>query len=224
MKFYNLNMAQISNIRVNEQTRKELEGVLRQIKIAASKLGEFQDENPDLDLVSAGSHRCPHCGSALQSVGWETCPSCGKTIAWASTPPLRYAGTRLPTGHVYASTISGACKPEDIDRLSAYYKLRSVTANLERDFVIKKLANEKKKSNCFVATACFDNEDHPTVAALRNFRDESLACSTSGKAFIAWYYRNGPTLAKFVKAVPIVRIPLRLILTGFVRIIRSARK
>jgi len=51
---------------------------------------------------------------------------------------------------------------------------------------------------CFVATACFVDENHPTVESLRNFRDEVLSGSNFGRQFIAFYYINGPKMANLV--------------------------
>tara|TARA_B100000686_G_C16643295_1_gene891369 strand:- start:205 stop:906 length:702 start_codon:yes stop_codon:yes gene_type:complete len=232
MKFIAIKMDELEKLAVNKETRRELEALLWQIQRAASKLGEFQDANPDLDLVSAGANRCPHCGVPLQNIGGEACRSCREEISWASTPPLRHAFTRIPSGHVYKEYLAGPCKPENIDRFTEYYKLRAVTAQLERDYVIKssgypkfykKWEFYKKRGNCFVATACFGNEDHPTVTALRRFRDEKLAYSRSGQAFIVWYYRNGPSLARVVEVFPILRMPLRLILNVLAWIIGSAK-
>jgi len=211
MKFHDQNLANLNNLRVKKEIKAELYAILTQLKSAALKLGEFQDAHPHVDLVSAGSHLCPHCGSQLTKVGWGTCSSCSKDIAWAKTPPLRHAGTRLPNGHVYQSELVGACKPEHLDDLGEYYRLRAVTAQLERDYVIKQLSNERK-AGCFIATACFGDENHPTVIALRLFRDEKLSQSKLGNTFIDWYYRNGPHLAKIVNVFPFLGSPLRLLL------------
>ena len=54
---------------------------------------------------------------------------------------------------------------------------------------------------CFVATVAF-GEDAPELDTLRAFRDQVLATSAPGRAFIAWYYRRGPALADFVSEHP----------------------
>jgi hypothetical protein len=51
---------------------------------------------------------------------------------------------------------------------------------------------------CFVATATYGNYDHPFVRILRNFRDDTLAHSSWGRGFIAWYYDHSPALAAFI--------------------------
>ena len=70
-------------------------------------------------------------------------------------------------------------------------------------------------SFCFVATACFGNAD-PRTNTLRAWRDETLKKSSAGRRFVAWYYRNGPTLARFLGSHPVSRELTRAGLTCFV--------
>ena len=48
---------------------------------------------------------------------------------------------------------------------------------------------------CFIATAVYGDLNHPQVVTLRRFRDQELARTLWGRAFIRWYYRFGPVLA-----------------------------
>jgi hypothetical protein len=57
---------------------------------------------------------------------------------------------------------------------------------------------------CFVATVAF-GEGAPELDALRGFRDRVLTRSGAGRAFIEWYYREGPALAREVQARPRLR-------------------
>jgi hypothetical protein len=66
---------------------------------------------------------------------------------------------------------------------------------------------------CFVATACFGNHQHPTVVALQSFRDAVLLHSIAGRVFVATYYRVGPTLAKTLDRMPVLKPFLRKFLT-----------
>lgn len=54
--------------------------------------------------------------------------------------------------------------------------------------------------SCYIATAAYGSYDHPDVIQLRIFRDRVLARSQGGKAFIRFYYRVGPSLARSVWA------------------------
>lgn len=57
---------------------------------------------------------------------------------------------------------------------------------------------------CFVATVAF-GEGAPELDTLRAFRDDVLAHHAAGRAFIRWYYREGPALADVVRARPLLR-------------------
>ncbi len=76
---------------------------------------------------------------------------------------------------------------------------------------------------CFVATACFQDAQHPTVEDLRTFRDTVLVRSTLGRAFIACYNEVGPHMAKIVHQHPCVRPSLQKMLTGLARRLLPAR-
>ncbi len=55
-----------------------------------------------------------------------------------------------------------------------------------------------QKGDCFVVTATMGDAAHPSVKLLRDFRDQRLARTAAGRAFIAWYYAHGPALARLV--------------------------
>jgi hypothetical protein len=52
---------------------------------------------------------------------------------------------------------------------------------------------------CFVATAAYGDYDHPYVRILRELRDDTLAQSDMGRAFITWYYERSPAWADFLR-------------------------
>jgi len=72
---------------------------------------------------------------------------------------------------------------------------------------------------CFVATACFDDADHPDVAVLREWRDEVLSESVLGRRFIRVYYRMSPRLAEFVADQPLVAAVGRRVVSAVARYI-----
>lgn len=57
-----------------------------------------------------------------------------------------------------------------------------------------------KKSGCYIATAVYGSYDAPEVRVLRRFRDEQLARTTPGRAFIRVYYAISPPLARRLDA------------------------
>jgi len=56
----------------------------------------------------------------------------------------------------------------------------------------------KSGATCFVASVTYGDPNHPDVLFLRWYRDTVLSKSKCGLAFIAWYWRFGPKLAKIV--------------------------
>lgn len=73
-------------------------------------------------------------------------------------------------------------------------------------------------SFCFVATACFGNSD-PRTNTLRAWRDGTLKRSSAGRSFVAWYYRNGPTLARVLTSNMVAAKMTRAGLTCFVAVL-----
>ena len=80
----------------------------------------------------------------------------------------------------------------------------------------------KAGATCFVATATYDDIDHPNVRYLRAFRDHCLTKTPAGRAFIAWYWRTGPRLARLVATSPILKGTSRCALAVLVQLIRWA--
>ena len=54
-----------------------------------------------------------------------------------------------------------------------------------------------QKSGCYVATCVYSSYDCPQVWTLRRFRDDTLAETWYGRAFIHTYYAISPTLVKW---------------------------
>lgn len=81
----------------------------------------------------------------------------------------------------------------------------------------------KSGAKCFVASAAYQDADHPDVKYLRAFRDEKLSKSDLGRSFIDWYWRNGPKLAEFVEGKPVPRALAKLFISMIVKLIKLAR-
>lgn len=58
-------------------------------------------------------------------------------------------------------------------------------------------APKAKSGCCYVATAVYGSYDCPEVWTLRRFRDDSLAETWYGRAFVKTYYAISPTLVKW---------------------------
>lgn len=57
--------------------------------------------------------------------------------------------------------------------------------------------NHSSSGGCYVATCVYGSYDCPEVWTLRRFRDEKLAKSKMGRAFIKTYYAISPTIVKW---------------------------
>ena len=82
----------------------------------------------------------------------------------------------------------------------------------------------KSGATCFVASVAYDDPNHPDVMFLRLFRDQALCHHEIGKAFIVWYWQNGPKLAKFVARSRILKVLARFHIAGLVLLIRRIWK
>jgi hypothetical protein len=80
----------------------------------------------------------------------------------------------------------------------------------------KDAGGQAESGYCYVATATYGNYDHPFVKILRNFRDDTLAHSSWGRSFIAWYYANSPGLANFIAEHESARVVSYLLLAPLV--------
>jgi hypothetical protein len=65
---------------------------------------------------------------------------------------------------------------------------------------------------CFIATAAFGSPLVGQVEILRQFRDKYLLTNAPGQKFVAWYYRNGPVAASWIKDKPLVKIVVQMAL------------
>ena len=54
-----------------------------------------------------------------------------------------------------------------------------------------------KSGGCYVATCVYGSYDCPQVWTLRRYRDDTLAATWYGRAFIRTYYAVSPTLVKW---------------------------
>jgi tetratricopeptide (TPR) repeat protein len=168
--------------------------------------------------------RCSRYKYKDKEITGTKCPSCGREMELATYKNRTRAG--------------GSSKSEsDNFRSGKSSKLRARSCIHEYDYQdvcrkcgwsrseLKKIdtgsTSRSDRSNgegddCFVATAVYGDIDHPDVCQLRRFRDETLHRSTLGRAFIAWYYRYGPSLAEHVEERPAFKRGIRWVLEQFV--------
>ena len=68
---------------------------------------------------------------------------------------------------------------------------------LDPEFKMPELKDNSSSGGCYVATAVYGSYDCPQVWTLRRFRDNTLAETWYGRAFIHTYYAISPTLVKW---------------------------
>ena len=83
------------------------------------------------------------------------------------------------------------------------------------------VADNEKSSSCFIATAAFGSPLAEEVIVLKEFRDEYLLKTESGKDFVNFYYHASPPIAEFIKTRPLIRAFLRYHFKFLVYLIKS---
>ena len=73
---------------------------------------------------------------------------------------------------------------------------------------------------CFVATAAWGDRRHPEVVWLRDWRDRVLVRSAAGSAFIRFYWRIGPRLARHVRPDRASGLLARLAIRAVIALLR----
>lgn len=84
---------------------------------------------------------------------------------------------------------------ETIDNIISKYKEKGLDYSYLSE--IKNQINQAPQSGCYVATCVYGSYDCPQVWTLRRFRDNTLAETWYGRAFIHVYYAVSPTLVKW---------------------------
>ena len=83
------------------------------------------------------------------------------------------------------------------DIKKAYAKMKELKPDFEIPALPVPAKNLQKSGGCYVATAVYGSYDCPQVWTLRRYRDDILAQSWYGRAFIRTYYTISPTLVKW---------------------------
>jgi hypothetical protein len=79
-------------------------------------------------------------------------------------------------------------------------------------FIVKGTTSDE----CFIATAAFGSKFQPAVKLLRQFRDDYLLTNRLGQAFVRFYYRNSPPIARFIAGSEGLKGLTRLLLSPFI--------
>ena len=106
-----------------------------------------------------------------------------------------------------------------IDR-SGKFTRHNITSDIKTG-AGKMTIESKSGATCFVASVAYGDPNHPDVMFLRWYRDEILSKSKSGLAFIEWYWRYGPKLARFVEGRLFLRKMSKLFISMIVNVLKK---
>lgn len=96
-------------------------------------------------------------------------------------------------GYVLDCTLSKRAKELNIDKIMKYHqKIKEINPSYE----IPERPSISEKG-CYIATAIYGSYDCPQVWTLRRYRDNTLASTWYGRAFIHTYYAISPTLVRW---------------------------
>ena len=82
-------------------------------------------------------------------------------------------------------------------RLGSYEAQTKIQSIKNRSYSAHNTTQSAKSGGCYVATCIYGSYDCPQVWTLRRFRDNTLAETMFGRAFIHTYYAISPTLVKW---------------------------
>lgn len=96
------------------------------------------------------------------------------------------------------------------------YLLTTYSNDQEIYLAARKLKDEietsKEKEKCFIATAVYSPTEQEKIDILRNYRDQVLLKSTTGKAFVSFYYATSPKIARIITKSQILKSMIRSLL------------
>lgn len=119
---------------------------------------------------------------------------------------FRVAPLRILSGRTYVGELS--------NELSTYFAGTKVTANAGSSTT----DGGSSKIGCFIATAAYGSEYQAPVTWLRKFRDSFLLTNIAGRSFVAFYYRESPPIADFIRGHESLKFIVRVALIPLVLI------
>jgi len=122
--------------------------------------------------------------------GHTKCTWCGKYGAEQIKDPVAYNNHKG-----FRISEEAFCSLRCIEEYQDKYLIR---------WIEPRFLTEKKKK-CFIATAVYGDQDHPTVVELRSYRDNWLVRRSWGQQFIEKYYSYSPPIANFIEKSKILR-------------------
>ncbi len=140
--------------------------------------------------------KCEGCGAGefYEEGGYRICKYCGrKYVITQDDRPAKYSNIHL-NADVQRLLGEWDKNPTDADK---YAKLiLQIDPNNKRALEWYNEHNNSSGGGCYIATAVYGSYDCPQVWTLRRFRDNELAITFYGRAFIHVYYYISPKIVK----------------------------
>ncbi len=116
--------------------------------------------------------------------------------AFSNTPKLKMV--ELPASYIESVTfrdfgMMAAQYDDEIGNINSPWFKSKFEELRKQEFE----ANQRKNSGCYIATDVYGSYDCPQVWTLRRYRDDTLAETWYGRAFIRAYYAISPILVKW---------------------------
>lgn len=213
----------------NKEIKRSLRRIRQKYSEAYQLNAEFFDAILSVPEAEMFAGECPHCHDTItahkqHNRGEGTCPHCNREI--------RFTGSayKKPRSSSYRSS-SYDDRPGGfaaIDQAASSYSSSSSNSNSgsssNSGSPSRSASTSSSTSNdggdCFVATAVYDDYNHPDVMRLRAFRDGVLRPMAPGRAFIRFYYRYGPGWARRLEGHTTLKRWIRAGLEAVVRWLR----
>jgi predicted RNA-binding Zn-ribbon protein involved in translation (DUF1610 family) len=143
------------------------------------------------------------CFNCKKLKAFGTCPECGNTT---------FSPRQSPKGLL--SVGCNAC---------TYGLVSWICPQCGTDNPVARTFGTYEETHCFIATASFDDTFAPEVVALREFRDNVLVRSRSGRLFIRAYYHLSPPIASLILSSRLLQVTSRAMLVRLVALLRKSR-
>lgn len=174
----------------------EIDETIEESEKEAAATGEFGDQG---EVFSHAGNRISQWSTVFEQIKFacDTAPDperCGKAIREIdalvrhSSENMNYLTEHENAGDAYQRLMK---MREDLLKMA-----KDLDSNFTTDTVVQ---SRGRQSKCFVLTATYGHQHHPTVARFRRFRDQVLLQYSFGRALVSIYYVVGPHVARVIK-------------------------
>ena len=124
--------------------------------------------------------------------------------------PLGDSGTTVSgKARVLTCVASETAKVNDALRVAQDALYARVDEIQKEEELERELLGDQGGAICFIATAAYGTSSAPEIEVLRDFRDEVLMQSESGRDLVGFYYAASPPVAEFIARHEMLRTVVR---------------